>query len=310
MLLHQFRSFVAVAKHLSLSKASRELHVSQPSISHHLKSLEEEFRTRFYVRKTKGIQLTEAGQLLLEKVKPIVEQSDDLEKFFANGAIRDRPSREFLKIGGSHAPSTIVLPALIARFQRLHPNAQIELRTRHPRRIESLVKSSSVEIAVTTHVVRTPELICEPFRRENVVLFVAPGHRLARRRRVTVDELIEEPLILRGAIGGSDTSSGILKNLRQQGLQFKIGARFDVPFAVKAAVKQKMGVGLSFLDSIRRDVETGEFKVLTGHGLKLEGHTYITYRKDKPLSRLAQEFLVLLRRARLKGHLSQTSNTL
>lgn len=137
------------------------------------------------------------------------------------------------------------------------------------------------------------------------MLFVARNHRFAKRGRITVTELTKEPLIVRAPVGGSGMTSRLLKDLGQEGVHFKSGARFDAPFPVKAAVKQKMGVGLSFLDSVRTEVENGELKILRGHGLKLEGQTYIVYRKDKPLSSLAQEFLGLLRRAARRNHSSQ-----
>jgi hypothetical protein len=88
------------------------------------------------------------------------------------------------------------------------------------------------------------------------------------QRRVTVSESFKEPLIMRGTISGSTRSSGLLKSLQDQGLKFKIGARFDAPFAVKVAVKHKMGIGLLFLDNVRNHVKDGEFKILIGHGLK------------------------------------------
>jgi DNA-binding transcriptional LysR family regulator len=79
MTLNQFSSFAAVAKHLSLTKASLELHVSQPSISQQLKQLEDHHGTQLYRRLSKGIEITEAGQLFLRKIMPILDQVAKLE---------------------------------------------------------------------------------------------------------------------------------------------------------------------------------------------------------------------------------------
>ena len=82
MTLNQFSSFAAVAKHLNLTKASAELRVSQPSLSLQLKQLEDHHGTKLYRRLSKGIEITEAGQLLLRKIMPILDQVAQLERGF------------------------------------------------------------------------------------------------------------------------------------------------------------------------------------------------------------------------------------
>jgi DNA-binding transcriptional LysR family regulator len=155
-----------------------------------------------------------------------------------------------------------------------------------------------VEIGVSTHRPHHAELTWEPFRRERMVLFVSPAHPLARKSKVTLVDVQAFPLVIRYVRGVQGATVRLLNEFAGQGLKFKIGMRCEAPDAIKEAVKKNAGIGIVFKDVVKREVERGEFKILQGHGLKLESDTYILYRDDKPPSVLGQEFLALLRKVR------------
>jgi hypothetical protein len=83
-------------------------------------------------------------------------------------------------------------------------------------------------------------------------------------------------------------------------VDLKIGMYCDGPTAIKAAVRQNMGVGIAFEDAVKSEVVSGEFKILKVPGVELEGESFIIYSKKRKLSPLALEFLELLRCARTK----------
>ena len=298
MTLNQFTFFAAVAKHLNLTKAAQELHVSQPSISQQLKSLEQHYGTRLYQRIGRGIELTDAGHLLLKNVRPFLEQANKLDFLFK--AQRQIAGRESLGVAGTFSTSADLLPSFLARFKKTHPRAEIEFRTTSPDRLERLLLSSGAEIGVGTHIPRSPELSWEPLRRQKLVLFVSPSHRLGKKRRVTISDILATPLIIRSNKKRGGTTEGLLKHLADHGLEFKVGMRCEVPASVKEAVKRNMGVGIVFETVVQAEARKGDFRILKGHGLKLEGEAFIIYPKEKPLSPSAREFLDLLRRSRPK----------
>ncbi len=307
MTLNQFTFFAAVAKHLNLTKAAQELHVSQPSISQQLKSLERHYGTRLYRRTGRGIELTDAGYLFLKNVRPLLEQANKLNLLFKpQDPIAERES---LGVAGTFSTSAALLPSLLARFKKTHPRAEIEFRTTNPDRLERLLLSSGAEIGVSTHVPRSPELCWEPLRRQKLVLFVSPSHRLAKKRRVTISDILATPLIIRSNKERRGTTEGLLKHWADHGLEFKVGMRCEVPASVKEAVKRNMGVGIVFEDVVKAEAKHGEFKILKGHGLKLEGETFIFYHKTKPLSSIARKFLELLHRTRPEFKAIKTPET-
>jgi LysR family transcriptional regulator, transcriptional activator of the cysJI operon len=300
MTLNQFALFVAVAKCLSLTKASAEMGISQPSISQQLKQLEQTYGAKLYNRLSKGIEITPVGKAFLRQVIPILEQ---VAKLAGGGRAREMRgvTRDSLTVGGTFSASAVLLPALLARLRQQHPNAELEFRTSTSENLERCVLNSVVDLAVTNREPASKELIGELLQREKVVAFVPPSHALARRKFVLLVDLLAEPLIIRGGKGVSGTTENGLKRLSDLGHQVSIAMRCAEPAAIKAAVRQKMGVGVAFADSIEAEVDSGEFKILKVRGLGLEAKSYIVYPRKRALSPLAQDFLQLLRQVRSHG---------
>jgi len=294
--LNQFSSFATVAKHLSMTKASLELRVSQSSITQQLKQLEDYHGTKLYRRLSKGIEVTEAGQLFLRIIMPILEQVAKLENNVKPS--KAGATQELLRTGGTFNTCAVLLPELLARLQQRYPRAELECRTRSSEQLERLVTNSSMDVAVTARPATSRELISERLRTERVVAFVPADHPVAHKKKLKFRDLASETLIIRGGTGIAGTTEKALRQFEKQGLDIKIGLRCEDPMAVKAAVRQRMGVGMGFEDTVKAEVDAGEFKILDLEGLALAGQSFIIYSKKPPLSKVAQEFLELLRSAR------------
>jgi DNA-binding transcriptional LysR family regulator len=299
MTLHQFTIFAAIAKHRNLTKAAQELRVSQPSVSQQMKLLQGYYGTQLYRRTARGVELTEVGRRFLMAIRPILHQVDKLNTFSAFAATRE-PER--LTVGGTHPPSSIVLPSLLSRFKKSHPTTEISLRTNNGFEIERLLLKGQVEIALTTSLPKSLRIIAEPFRREKMILVASRHHPLARLRQVSLRDIQRTPFLVRSSGGQDGTIARRLKALEEQaGIKLTIGMRFESPNAVKEAVQRNMGIGVVYEDVARYDLRRGELKTLRIRGLSLEGQTYIIYLRDKPLSKAAGKFLKLLRCARPKA---------
>jgi DNA-binding transcriptional LysR family regulator len=298
MTLNQFSSFAAVAKHLNITKASAELRVSQPSLSLQLKQLEDHHGTKLYRRLSKGVEITEAGQSFLRKIMPILEQVAKLE-----GGFKPPPAkvaREVLCVGGTFSASAALLPRLLARFRQHHAKADLEFQTSSSEKLERMVARATMQLAVTDRKPLSRDLVYESLRPEKVLAFVLPNHPLARQQTVKLSDVLSEPLIVRGGKGISGATQNALKKLKDQGRVVRIGMLCDGPAAIKAAVRQKMGVGIAFADSIKLEIDAGEFKVLKVKDFEVGAESFIVYPKHRALSPLAQEFLELLRAARVE----------
>ena len=157
-----------------------------------------------------------------------------------------------------------------------------------------MVLDSMLDLAVSVRVPHSDELTCKFRALEKVAMFVPASHRLAKKNKLSLSDLLAEPLIIRGGRGASGVVDQAMKELRQSGLTVNIAMQCDGPTAIKAAVRQNMGVGMVYQDSLKTEVDSGEFKILKIPGLELSGESYVIYSKKRPLSSLAQEFINLL----------------
>ena len=301
MTLHQFKIFSTIAKRGNLTRAALELRMSQPALTHQMKLLQERYGEVLYVRTFGGIVLTRAGERLLMGIGPILEMVGKLRSgpTSLNADIIDR---NVLRVGGVESASAILLPTLLARFRERHPQIVLVFRTRTSEQLERIVLGGSMDLAVTARRPVSVDLECELLRKERVVLFVPAGHRLAKRNRLELTEVLAEPLILRGGRDGGGVTDHALHQLRDLTSSIRVGMYCDGPTAIKAAVAQGMGVGMVFEESLKAEVAAGKFKILNVRGLELAGQSYIVYSKRRPLSPSTREFLALLRRAAVKPH--------
>jgi DNA-binding transcriptional LysR family regulator len=161
--LQHLAVFTHVARHRNLTRAAQELNISQPSVSRQLKSLENWTGTKLFRKTNNGVELTDSGHRCLRYAEAIVSQVKKLEEEFGIGLAKS--ARAVLRVGGSHSPSMLQLPSLLTRFKQTHPKVDVSLRTTHRGRIEEMVLSSEVEIALVSGTISSPQLTVEPFRR-------------------------------------------------------------------------------------------------------------------------------------------------
>jgi len=292
MTLKQFMIFAAVARHLSVTRASQELHISQPSVSQHLKLLEEGYKVKLFQKSSRGIVLTGPGNLFLTKITPILSLVDELGKVFANGSKDSQVNS--LVIGGTYGPSALLLPSLMAIFQRNYPNVELELRSANRPYMERLVLSSEVDIALVTGRPTSSNLIVEPYRKEKLVAFVARNHAVANKRELSLVDFARVPLVIHGRKNSSNTIVRTLRDLQRKGLDPVVAVRCESPDAVKTAVRKKIGIGILYQDAVRHEFGKREFINVKLRGLKLEGESFVIWHRDKSPSAAALGFLRLL----------------
>ena len=292
MNLYQFGIFEVVAKHLNITRASEELHLSQPAVSQQLKLLQETYKVNLYKKSDRGIYLTEDGHEFLGHVKLIIEQLGKLNAHFngSHRAIRQKP----IVVCGSHGLSSEFLPLMLTSFQKKYPQVQIILQTGDNHDIDRKILKGEVDIALMRQPCRSPQIISEPYREDQIVPFVSTDHPVARIGELKLCDLEGTPLIIRGGNKSSTNTEERLKRLKNQGLKLNIAMRCESPKAVKIAVRYKLGLGFLYSEFVKSDVRKGIFKTFKIPDLNLWTTTFILYHRDNPLSANARDFLELL----------------
>jgi DNA-binding transcriptional LysR family regulator len=294
MTLHQLKVFLAVAKHSSITKASQELHISEPSVYQQVKLLQNNFGRSFYTRVGRGIELTTEGRAFFTKATEVLRKADELERQFTEGSLLTET--ESIVIGGSQVLSASVLANLLVAFKSRRPDVQLHFRTESSPIIERLVISNKVDFGLITNATSTSQLIIEPFRQEEMVVIISRQHPLARQHSLALRELARGPLIIRGRKKSS--SQQILDDVKRQGFQLNIFMKCDSPQGVKVAVARGLGLGLLYRNHVEQEIKRGELKIIQVPDLKKYIQSFIIYKAGKPLLPAAQELLELLRQSR------------
>jgi len=289
MTLHQLKVVEAVVRYRNLTKASSELHVSQPACSQQLKLLEAEFGKTLFLRNRRGMELTREGRAFVDAMKPVLTEITRFETTFK----APQNTSDFLSIsvGGSASIGPSLMPPLLASFGKIHPKIRFVLETNNSQVLEHRILKSELDIAVITRPSYSPFLAYEIYKQHKAIAFVSPTYSLLRRS-ATLAELAKCPLVLR-------LRSTILSTLLKRGFSPKIAVECENPEAVRAAVYSGMGVGILREEAVQHDFVTGVAKKLWVPELeKLEVYSYIVFDRRKTLAPLAQEFLDFLRESR------------
>ncbi len=295
MTLHQLKIFDAVARYVNISQASRELHLSEPSVCVQLKSLQEACGIKLYRKVRRGIELTPEGRAFQAEAGKILLQIDKLgEKFGFNLSSAKATS---LIVGGSHGPSVSLLPSILAAFKKSHPFVRVTLRTKSSAAVERYLLNSEIEIALISNPSMSPLFKVEPYRQEMIVAVVSARHPLAKKKELTLADVAQGPLIIRSQ-GGVKTRA-ILKQVEEQGYKLNIFMECESAEGVKIATIKGMGLGFLYKDYVEFEVSKTELKILKIPELKTsDARSFIIYDKRKPLSPLARDFLDMLHEAR------------
>lgn len=192
--LRQLRAFCHAAQTGSISKAAERLCVSQPSVSLLVKRLESDLETVLFERRGPRIQLTEAGQVFLNTVLPVIESMDNLPALF-----RERigeAAAGTLDIAAGESTILYLLADFVSRYRQLYPKVCLHLHNVTGRDGLSLLRAGDVDLAVGS-MIETPEDIQYlPIFSYDPMLITGLDHPLAGRDRVTLEEISRCGLIL------------------------------------------------------------------------------------------------------------------
>jgi DNA-binding transcriptional LysR family regulator len=282
--------FLAVAHHLNFTKAGRELHLSQPSVSVRIKQLEYEFGVKLFEQFGKQVALTEAGRLLVPYALRVVAAMDD-----ARHAIDEFQGieRGKLRIGASTTPGMYLLPKIISRFKSLYPRIEVQMTIRNTREVEEGILKDEFDLGFVGGHLVTGQVEVVPWYMDEILLVAPPDHPLARRKKIRPEDLARERFVVREA--GSATRSIIENRLRVLDVQPRDSVELGNPEAVKQAVKN--GLGIAFISKLAVEAEL-KSKILIVIGTKdlaSRREMKIVYRKERHLSRAALALIEVAR---------------
>lgn len=286
--LWQLHIYCKVIELKSFSKAGEAVHLSQPTVSSHIKDLEHHFACRLIDRLAKEAVPTAAGRLLYQYAVRMLSLKDETESALAQFQGRVKGN---LRIGGSTIPGSHILPQIIGKFNRQHPDVMISLTIESTEKIVQAVAEGALELGLVGALTAERQIRQDWVLEDQMRLIVPPSHRWSRRKRVLLSELPEEPFILRES--GSGTLKSLEENLSAEGLRIeslRVVAKMGSTQAVCQAIKHGIGISIVSKLAVSDEIRTGTLRALRIDGLNLKRNFYLTRHKHRSLSPLGSAF--------------------
>jgi DNA-binding transcriptional LysR family regulator len=292
-------TFCRVADLKSFSKAADDLFLTQPTVSGHILSLEQFLSLRLFDRASREIRLTKSGEVFREYASKILSLRKDLLNALSEFS---QGIRGELSLGTSTIPGEYLLPGLIGDFKREHPSFVISLKIADTKEVIQFVLQDHVEFGIIGARLNHPSLHYEKFEEDEIVIVAPTGHPLTRNKKVTLDQLLKEPWIIREE--GSGTRIAVEKALRRKGKslkQFNVVMEMGSTSSVKEGVKAKLGLAFISGRAAEGEVRQGSLSRIDVEGFEpISRQIYIVTHRRRTLSPMGTEFLRFLRRKKEK----------
>ena len=278
--------FLSVAKHLNFTRAGEEVNLSQPSVSVRISQLESELGVKLFEQLGKRVGLTEAGSLLVPHARRVITAIEDAKHAIYELQGLERGS---LRIGASTTPGMYLIPQIIARFKLRHPKIEVHLGIKDTKQVEEGVIRNEYDFGFVGGHLLGDQVDVLPWMTDQLLLVVAPTHRLARKKAVKPEDLRQEKFILREL--GSATRATIVSNLKRSNLTVDTVMEMENPESVKKAVQSALGIAFISKYAVDNELKARSLVAVRVRGLDICRELKIVYRKDKHVSRAAQTFI-------------------
>jgi DNA-binding transcriptional LysR family regulator len=280
----QLKIFEAVARHLSYTRASEELHLTQPAVSMQIKQLEHSIGLPLFEQLGKKVYLTEAGQEFNRYSTAISAQMDELGQVVdeLKGLQRGR-----LTIAVATTANYFV-PRLLATFCRQHGDVKVSLDVTNREQLLHALVENRTDLVIMGQPPAELDLVAEQFMENPLVVIAPPHHALAGERRIPLRRLHEETFLVREQ--GSGTRSAVERFFTANNMALSTPMEMSSNEAIKQGVEAGLGLGIVSLHTLAMELALRRLVILDVLKFPIMRYWYIVYREGKRLSQVAQAF--------------------
>lgn len=294
MTLWQLKVFLTVAKIGSFTQAGKVLRIRQPSVTAVVRSLARELGTELFDKLGVKAHLTTAGKELIPLARELLDKAERIKDRMAEvGGLR----KGSIAVGGSAIAAANFLPNAIEDFKKQYPGIEVPLKIEGGAVLEKELLEGELHLAILGWAPRSPMLVGEVYRDQEVVAIAPPDHPLTRLRSVSFKLLAPEPLIIQQR--GNPIRDMVEERFARDGYTFaqklEVSAEHGARDIVKSAVAKGLGIGFISRCHILGDAKAGRVKVLNIPNLKLKRTMYIATHKKRRASWLIQALIEFLR---------------
>lgn len=295
MNVQQLKVFVEVMRRETLQEAADQLGLTQPTVSFHLRKLEESLSVQLFRKQARKLIRSEAADELLPYARRVVSLMEE-----AAGRMRARAEQGHhrLRLGASYTPATYFLPPFLAEYKRLHPDTDLLLTVKKAGTTLSLLRNHEIDAAIVS-LPDEPEkgLHIVPLLEDELQLVMNPRHPLAAADKLTVSQLEGESFLLHEQ--GSTSRQLAEEWAAYAGLSFRSVMELGAIETIKETLKFNSGIGILPLRSVLKETAAGELirRPLPGEGYSNRRHICLAFRDEPIYAAHIRSFIDFIRSA-------------
>ncbi len=286
--LHQLKIFTAVVEHRGITAAAQKLHMTQPAVSIQVKQLEDYYGMALLEIIGKKVHCTEMGKMLYKIAKETEERLSDLEMEFSHmqDCLKGRLSVAVV------STAKYFMPGLLGKFHRQYPHVEISLKVTNRGEVLERLQNNSDDLVIMSQLPEKMPIVAQKIYEDELVIPAVPEHPLAKKKKISLNELKNEPVIIREV--GSGTRMVMEHLFRKKRLKPNIVMELGSSSAIKQAVIAGFGLSILSKMSLEQELFLKKLVVLDIQGFPLRHYWYAVHLKGKRLSPIVMNFLELL----------------
>jgi DNA-binding transcriptional LysR family regulator len=274
-------------RHKKITAVAEALGLTQPTVTFHMKGLEQELGVRLFETRSGKTVLTDTGQALRHyavKINALAREAERVVKEL------HELGQGILRIGASYVPGTYILPQLLSRFSQEHPRISVSLSVKTAPVIQEKLLKHEIDVGfLSTEPFQLPPLSAHTLCEDEMVVIFAPGHRLSSRPPLTADGLAGEPFLMHSP--ESSTRAMTEKWARTNGIQLNAVMELDSLEAIKQVAMRGEAVSILSRLAVTKEVERGELAYCPIPQNEYKRYIYYAYNLDRHYSSLLKSFI-------------------
>lgn len=289
MTIANLRLIRDVAHCRSVSKAAKLSGISQSAASQQIQDMEREAGAALFDRTTRPIALTAAGKLYVEYCRDVLRRQEELH---ASLEVLSREMNGTARVAAIYSVGLSEMASIEARFARVFPEARLQVSYLRPERVWQAVEEDEADLGLVSYAESSREVLSLPWRDEEMVVAVAPGHPFAGRGSIRAAELSGETFI--GFDDDLPIQSHIERYLGEHDAEVRWALRFDNIQMIKEAVMHAAGISIMPQRVMRDDLTQGRIVALRLDPPELYRPVRIIHRRRKVFNEVTTGLLTLL----------------
>ncbi|QGQ46015.1 LysR family transcriptional regulator [Metabacillus sediminilitoris] len=252
MYFDALRTFITVVEEKNFTKAAEKLLLSQPSVSVHIKNLEEEFQTQLLIRSPKMLKLTLSGEMLYERAKQMMQiyENTKIEIYEQQNTIKGT-----IHIAASFTIGEYILPTLLAKLSKKYPMLDFVVTIGNTDEVVKHVQFFKADIGLIEGNTNEKDLIIQPYMEDELTIIATSDHPLKKVKVIEIEDLQDEIWISRER--GSGTREYLEHVIRTNGLKMNRLITISSNQGVKETVMNGLGISILSIYAVKRELEQG-----------------------------------------------------